>query len=168
MKLTRILAAVLLALLLASTVSCGAKSEPVKETDEAGYFAFGSYTFAIDGEVTEATLAALGKQVKEPEDAPNCAFDGKGMLYTFSGFEVETYAKDGKNYFYGVYLLDDSIFADREGITIGSTKDEVIAAYGQADDAKEGSLTYHRKGMDLVFFLRDGRVTRIHYLFTVS
>lgn len=168
MKPTRIFACVLLVLLLLSAVSCGAKSDFAKEPDEAGYFTFGRHTFAIDGEVTEATLAELGTQTKEAEEAPNCAFDGKGKLYTFSGFEVETYAKDGKNYFYGVYLLDDSISADREGITIGSTRDAVITAYGQADDAKEGSLTYHRKGMNLIFFLRDDRVTRIHYLFTVS
>ena len=168
MKLTKTLAGILLVLLLLLAVSCGAKSNAAREPDEAGYFTFGPYTFAIDGEVTEATLAELGTQTKEAEEAPNCAFDGKGKLYTFSGFEVETYAKDGKNYFYGVYLLDDSISADREGITIGSTKDAVIAAYGQADDAKDASLTYHRKGMDLVFFTRGDRVTRIHYLFTVS
>ena len=167
MKATRILAGLLLLLLLVSACAC-AKENPVKEPNEAGYFTFGPYTFAMDAEVTEATLAELGTQTREAEEAPNCAFDGKGKLYSFSGFEVETYAKNGKNYFYGVYLLDDSISADREGITIGSTKDAVVTAYGQADDEKAGSLTYHRKGMDLVFLFRDEKVTRIHYLFTVS
>ena len=101
-------------------------------------------------------------------NAPNCAFDSQNILYSFSGFEVETYSKNGKNYFYAIYLLDDSITADREGITIGVTKEAVIAAYGQADDVKEGSLTYNRKDLSQIFFLRDGRVTRIHYQFKVK
>ena len=168
MKQTRLLAGILLVLLLLSAASCGVNSNSVKEPDEAGYFKFGNYVFAIDAEVTDAVLEQFGEQTKVPANAPNCAFDGKGMLYTFSGFEVETYAKNGKNYFYGVYLFDDSISADRESITIGSTKDEVLAAYGQADDAKEGSLTYHRKGMDLLFFFREDRVTNIYYLFSVE
>ena len=160
---TWMLAALSLVLLLVLAASCGAKSGPEK-TDT---FSFGKHTFAVKVEVTETILASLGEQTKAPEEAPNCAFDGKGKLYTFSGFEVETYAKDGKNYFYGIYLLDDSLSTDKAGITIGSTKDDVTAAYGKPSDEKEGSLTYKKDGFSLVFFLRDGRVTRIHYLFDV-
>ena len=163
----RILAGLMLLLLLASACSCASEGF-VKEPDETAYFAFGPYRFAIDAEVTETVISGFGEQTREVEEAPNCAFDGKGKLYSFSGFEVETYSKGGKNYFYGIYFLDDSISTDREGIAIGTTKDDVIAAYGQADDTKENSLTYHRKGFDLIFFTRDGRVTRIQYLFSVS
>lgn len=159
----------LLALVLGCLFSCNPKKEPEqKEPGEAGYFTFGKWTFAIDTEVTEATLSELGTQKKEVEEAPNCAFDGQNLLYSFSGFEVETYAKNGKNYFYAVYLLDDSVEADRKGIAVGSSREEVVSAYGEADEAKDASLTYHRKDLSLVFFLRDGRVTRIHYLFEVK
>lgn len=156
-----------LCLLLPAAVSCQGEPPHEPQANEEDYFSIGEIRFAVGQVVTEETLAPLGAQTREPEEAPNCAFDGKGKLYSFSGFEIETYVKNGLTYFYGVYFLDDSISTEK-GITIGSTKDEVIAAYGQADDAKEGSLTYRRKGMDLVFFFRDDRVTRIHYLFTVS
>ncbi|MBQ7173436.1 MAG: hypothetical protein IJR88_04895 [Clostridia bacterium] len=159
----------LLILLVGSLVSCNQKEDPIQDDpNEAGYFEFGNHLFAVDGEVTEATLASLGTQTKEPEEAPNCAFDSQNILYSFSGFEVETYAKNGKNYFYAIYLLDDSIVADRENIVVGASKEAVIAAYGEATDAKEGSLTYEREDYSLVFFLRDGKVTRIHYLFKVQ
>ena len=156
-----------LCLLLPAAVSCQGEPPHEPQASEEDYFSIGEIRFAVGQVVTEETLAPLGAQTREPEEAPNCAFDGKGMLYTFSGFEVETYVKDGLTYFYGVYFLDDSISTEK-GITIGSAKDDVTKAYGEADDVKEGSLTYHRKNLDLVFFLKEGKVTRIHYLFLAS
>lgn len=155
-----------LCLLLPAALSCQGEPPHEPNANEEEYFSIGKIRFAVGQVVTAETLAPLGEQTREPEEAPNCAFGGQNMLYSFSGFEVETYEKDGLTYFYGVYFLDDSI-ATEKGITIGSTKDEVLAAYGQASEAKEGSLTYKGGGYSRIFFLRDDRVTRIHYLMNI-
>jgi hypothetical protein len=86
-------------------------------------------------------------------------------IYVYSGFRIETYTKGGVDYIRSVELTDDSV-ATPEGITIGSSKDGVIAAYGEADRATDTALTYENteKGMKLQILLRDGKVTNIQYL----
>lgn len=125
----------------------------------------GSVPIEIDAEA-EAILASLGAW-KTYDASPTCAFEGEDKVYGYGSFDVQTYTSAGKDYIHSIYLLDDT-YATREGISVGSTRDAVIAAYGEPNEQTASSLTYRADGMTLSFLLRDGTVTNIQYVKTVS
>ena len=63
-----------------------------------------------------------------------------------------------------IVLTDDSVEASFD-IKIGSTKSAVIAACGDSyTETADGSLVYTAGGTKLMFGIRDGVVTAIHYI----
>jgi len=146
--------------LLLALVACNGE-EPAKTKNYQ--FQKGNVTVSIDAEA-KAVLDGLG-QWKDYSESPSCAFEALDKIYVYSGFRIETYTKGGVDYIRSVELTDDSV-STPEGIAIGSSKDGVIAAYGEADNATDTALTYENteKGMKLQFLLRDGKVTNIQYL----
>lgn len=139
--------------------ACG----PVAEEKEEGYaFVHQGTKIAIDGEAAEV-LSALGEWIDYAESA-SCAFEGLDKVYTYSSFEIQTYPMSGKDYIYMVNLLDDTVSTE-EGIRIGSTRAQVLSAYGEADKQSDTLLSYTGEGMYLEFLFRgagDG-VTDIRY-----
>ncbi len=127
-----------------------------------------SYTFtsnsgveiAIDADAAPI-LSALGQWSDYAESA-SCAFVGLDKIYTYAGFELQTYPDQDKDYVYSVILYDDTVTTDK-GIRIGSARDAVTAAYGTPSEETDTALTYNGKGMTLQFLLRDGAVTSIQY-----
>ena len=87
----------------------------------------------------EKTLADLGS----PADK-NIEFWGETMpVYKFdSGVSLSTYVKDGKEYAYCMDIRKEGINTARN-IGVGSTKEEMIAAYGEPFEDKE---EYERDG----------------------
>lgn len=77
-------------------------------------------------------------------EAASCAFDGLDKTYTYAGLEVITYPNGEKDYVSSVRILDNSV-STPEGITIGSTREEVTAAYG-ADFQEVGSQYVYEDG----------------------
>jgi hypothetical protein len=61
-----------------------------------------------------------------------------------------------------IILLDDANLTP-EGVTIGSGREEVIAAYGNNYEGGDTALTYKKGGTELKFLLRDGCVTSVQY-----
>jgi hypothetical protein len=61
-----------------------------------------------------------------------------------------------------VSLLDDSVATDK-GIYLGSTLDEVIAAYGNEYSAEGTSYVYRLGETKLTFIIEDDTVTSITY-----
>ena len=106
-------------------------------------------------------LAALG-QWRDYAESASCAFEGLDKVYTYAGFEIQTYPEGEKDFVYIIVLQDDTV-ATEKGVRIGATKEAVIAAYGTPDKETDTSLTYNGKGMYLQFILRDGAVTSIQY-----
>jgi hypothetical protein len=61
-------------------------------------------------------------------EAPSCAYQGIDKTYTYAAFELITYPLGGKDFIQDIYFLDGTVYTE-EGIHIGSTKAEVVAAY---------------------------------------
>ena len=88
--------------------------------------------------------------------------NGLDKVYTYAGFEIQTYPIGEKDFVYMIILQDDTV-ATEKGIRIGATKDAVLTAYGTPNEESANALTYNGKGMYLQFILREGTVTSIQY-----
>jgi hypothetical protein len=51
-------------------------------------------------------------------------------VYTYEGYEIKTYPVGDKDYVQDICMSTDD-FATPEGVTIGSTLDDVVKAYGE-------------------------------------
>jgi hypothetical protein len=106
-------------------------------------------------------IEALGDPAQYFE-AASCAFQGLDKIYTYNGFEINTYPNGDKDYISTVYFLDDSVTTD-QGIYLGSTLDEVIDAYGEDYTQESGEYTYTLGQTKLAFIIEDETVTSITY-----
>ncbi len=160
MKKRNLLCAILACVMLLcciSLVSCD--GEESKKTTYG--VTIGGVVIELDAEA-EAILTALGAW-KTYDASPTCAYEGEDKVYGYGSFDVQTYTLGGKDYIHSVYLLDDT-HATREGISVGSTRDGVVEAYGTPTKETAGALIYEGNAMTLTFLLRDGTVTAIQYV----
>ncbi len=72
------------------------------------------YAFIYNGvSVTmDADAAPIIEKLGEPAsyfEAASCAFEGLDKMYTYSGFEIDTYPVGDKDYVSSVILKDDSV-----------------------------------------------------------
>lgn len=100
-------------------------------------------------------------------EAESCAFKGLDKTYTYSGFEISTYPLDEKDYISAIDIMDDSVNTP-EGIYLGSTVDDMVAAYG--DDYKEssGAYTYSKDDSKIQFIVAEDEIVAITYLADVE
>lgn len=133
------------------------------------------YTFVYQGVTVEidADAAPILDQLGEPVsyfEAASCAFDGLDKMYTYHGFELDTYPDGDKDYVSGVILKDDSVLT-AEGIGIGDTREELEQAYpgegAGAGQEENGMLVYEKDGMKLCFILQEDEIISIEYRSTV-
>lgn len=150
---------VLLAVTVLSLFAC--KDNTTQGEEETVYtFTAGITQIAIDADVAPI-LASLGAW-RDYAESTSCAFEGLDKVYSYAGFEIQTYPMGEKDYVYMILLYDDTV-ATEKGIRIGAAKDAVLEAYGTPNQQTETALTYNAKGMYLQFILRDGAVTSIQY-----
>lgn len=123
-------------------------------------FLSGTTAISIDQDMADV-LAALG-EAQSYFEAASCAFDGLDKTYTYPGFVITTRPEDTGDFVNSILLTDDSV-TTAEGIYIGSTKDDVIAAYGESSGT-EGVMNYTRGNTTLNIILKDGVVASIEYI----
>ena len=96
------------------------------------------------------------------EESPSCLYRGLDKDYTYPGFKLRTYPLNGVDYVLNVCFVDDSVETP-EGIMLGSTRDEVIAAYGTSFVEENGNTIYRLDDAELRFRFSDNGVTAIEY-----
>lgn len=153
-------------------VACGnggsdtQKSDASKNEDKAktsGYvYVSKDQTIAADADF--APIAeALGEPVKYYE-AASCAFEGLDKTYVYDGFTVGTYPDtDGKDRVAEICFTDDTVKTP-EGASLGMTAEKIQEIYGADGKVTDTSITYEKGDMQLLFILKDGKVTSIQYL----
>ena len=154
-----------LALVCALLAGCGGgeKAAPAAESGGAG----SRYTFAFRGTevAVNADMAPLAEQLGQPTDyfeAESCAFQGLDKVYTYGGVIIRTYPEDGKDLVLSVELRDDTV-STKEGVSIGSSLEDVTAAYGEPGEQTDTALRYTDGDCTLTFLTEDGAVTDITY-----
>ncbi len=126
------------------------------------------YTFAVNGckLPMNAEFGPFREYLGEPDsyfEAESCAFDGLDKTFDYPGFELVTYPVDGVDYISNIYFLDSTV-ATPEGITIGSTLEDMIAAYGEDPTEDLGLYQYTDGDTQLSFLVEDGEVRSVEYL----
>lgn len=113
-----------------------------------------------------AEFAPLLEYLGEPDsyfEATSCAFDGLDKTYTYAGMELITYPDEDKDYISSIRLLDSSA-ATPEGITIGSSEEEVIAAYGTDYQELGQQYAYEDGDAILTVLFEDGAAISVEYV----
>ncbi len=158
----RILVLVLILLSVFALSSCNGESEPPENLGEGYAFKTEGVTIQIAAE-TAPILASLGKELDYTE-SNSCYFTGKDKIYTYAGFEIHTYPTATGDHVNRVVLLDDTVETE-EGIRIGSSKAEVLTAYGEATSKDVESWDYDvGNTMCLRIFFEGETVDLIQYL----
>ena len=113
-------------------------------------------------------LAVLGKPDYQSE-AESCAYVGMDRQFVYkAGIEIDTYPIKDKDMIDSIVLISKD-FATAKGITIGSSKAEVEAAYGTTYKDEGEVITYYQNN-DLenlkayqLYFVFEGAVVEIGY-----
>ena len=107
------------------------------------------------------TIIRLGQYTREVGEA--CGTDEMDVIYTFDSFEIETHISGGDEYIRRIKILNDAIETP-EGITIGSSRDDVIKAYGKGyTEGSGGTLRYEGNSSAIeIYFGASGNVSNIY------
>ena len=133
------------------------------ENQEASLFVFTSNGVEIKMNAeADPIVEALGEPISA-FDAPSCAFQGTDWIYTYDGFQINTYPLNDVNYVSSVVLTSDAV-STPEGLEIGGTKEDMIAAYGEDYTEEYDQCTYTRGDSQLSILFEDGAITSIEYL----
>lgn len=89
--------------------------------------------------------------------------DGNSYVYDFGGVVAECYLQSEEYYVANVNIVS-AAYCTPEGITIGSTKSDVEAVYGQADVQGNGDLDYNKGSYELYFGMNGDTVSEVQYL----
>lgn len=111
------------------------------------------------------SLLKKAGEPKKKSESKSCAYEGMDRTYTFKDFVVKTYSnsKSGTEYINSIELLTSKV-KTKEGIKVGSSKNDVIDEYGDAK-AQLGVYTY-TKGKSKLLIEMDSKdkVKKITYL----
>lgn len=146
----------------------GDQSQNSGDTDSGENQAADLFIFTSNGvEVkmnaeADPIVEALGEPVSSYE-APSCAFQGTDYIYTYDGFQINTYPLNDVNYVSSVVLISDAV-STPEGLEIGGTLEDMVAAYGEDYTEEYGMYTYTRGDSQLAVLIGDGAITSIEYL----
>ena len=153
-KLSLILAALLLVTLC--FVACDA--------GKVGEYSFAyngkSIRIGDDGNATAAALGAYSDYIEED----SCGGEGPDKTFVYPGFRYDTVMTGGVDRIVKIVLTDDSV-ATPQGVKIGDARSAVVSAYGDGyTETADGGLVYTDGNAKLMFGIRDGVVTAIHYI----
>lgn len=131
-------------------------------TTSSGYtFDYKGVSISVGTDI-ETILDKIGEPSSLFED-PSCAGQGTDFVYRYSGVDIYTSpSKDSDKAISTILIVSDEVETP-EGITIGSTQEDVEAAYGTDYSESNGMLTYEKGGMKLGILIKGGVVDSIQY-----
>jgi len=173
MLVIRLITTMALVFILILLTACGEKSGDKDGTDDASkaitekdlVFTIGDKEFLLNSDVTPL-LEALGQDFVLSE-APSCLYEGNDKTFEYGGIAIYTYPLNGKDLIDEIMLTDKQYKTSR-GISVGSTMEELTAAYGE-DYIEDGNMITYRLNPDdmkspcLYFIINDGTVESISY-----
>lgn len=126
------------------------------------------YVFISNGVylTPDADMGALSLSLGEPLsyfEAASCAFEGLDKVYTYAGFEVDTYPTEAGDCISAIILKDDTV-ATPEGVMIGESAQRVLEVYGEPSSSTDTLYTYEKGGSALRFILRGEEIASIEYV----
>lgn len=158
-KTLKIVICYFLIAILGITLSTG-----VAEAASKGYvFKYKKVSASMDGKAS-SLLKKAGTPDKKTA-VKSCAYKGMDRTYTYDGFVIKTYShtKSGAEYINSIKIISSKV-KTAEGITVGSSKNSMIKAYGK-NSGEFGVYTYTKGNSKLVIELDNSdKVSSIEYL----
>lgn len=111
------------------------------------------------GAAADKALALLG-DYGDMYEAPSCVHEGYDRFYTYDGFSVTTSAGEGGD-IVTEFLIESSACVLSSGITVGSSTEDVTAAYGEDYTESFGTMKYEYDGMTLMVVTDGTSVTSV-------
>lgn len=142
------------------------QNDTTQVSDSTKGYAFIYYGVSV---TMDADAAPIIEKLGEPAsyfEAASCAFEGLDKMYTYSGFEIDTYPVGDKDYVSSVILKDDSV-STAEGICIGDSLEKLQQTYGGEGEENAGMRVYEKDGMKLCFIMQGQDIIAIEYRSTV-
>lgn len=148
-----------------------APSESASDSEKPAASGGKGYVFESDGITigVDMDMAPIADALGEPKsvfEEPSCAAQGIAYLYSYPGFDINTYP-DGEDNYVGYISLKDDTVATPEGIDLSKTRDDVIAAYGDNYEEDDKKITYSKDGMTLSFIFSGDDIAAIEYMSSV-
>lgn len=123
-------------------------------------FTFNGGTLVL-GESAQGFTAAV--PANNSESSPSCLGNGEDINYYYNDFTIYVWNDNGSYKTIGIDITGAGAETSR-GIKIGSTEEDVIAAYGNDYLKRESEFVYDfDNNCHLGFTLNDGKVTFISY-----
>lgn len=94
----------------------------------------------------------------------SCAYDGIDKIYSYNDYVITFYETADKDNLVQSIRLTSDLTSTNEGISIGDTKEDVINAYGENEDASENLIIYEKNGTNLKFVFENDIVVLIEVL----
>ena len=170
MKLNRIISIFFIIVFAVSLASCNGGGAditlpPEESTSPAAQnnafvFVYRGTSVAPHAKMSELA-AGLGETLSY-EESPSCLYQGLDKDYTYPGFKLRTYPENEVDYVLNVCFTDDSV-STPEGIMLGSTRSDVINAYGSSFTEQNGNLVYVKGNTELRFRFDGDSVSAIEY-----
>lgn len=161
----KIMVILVAALMVLGLMGCGSEEKKDQPSQKDSYiFQSGDVAIAMSDKA-EPILKNLGEADKTFE-SKSCAFEGLDKEYSYPGFVLKTYPDGDKDFVASVTLFDDTV-ETKEGIAIGASKEDVIAAYGKCSES-DTVCEYAKGNMKLLFILTEGAVSSIQYVAIVD
>ena len=152
--------------------SSAAASSKVEESSSAAAISAEDVKFTYNGATVELNseldpaIEALGDYLDVSSEL-SCHGKGEDMTYTYDGFVVNSYPRDGKDYVMEIVVSNAGIPTSK-GIEVGSSASDVVAAYGSG--YKEVGVYYAYDAgnkMSLQFYIENDAVKEIDYYYSV-
>lgn len=106
-------------------------------------------------------LKSLGQYSKCFEQQ-SCAYQGMDKIYTYPGIELATYPVNGKEYISSIYFTDKTV-STQEGITLGSTYNDMVRAYGNGYTEEFEVYRYILGPTEISFYTTNKVIDAIEY-----
>jgi len=157
----KILALCIALLLIFAVVGCGDETPKGDDVLKLNFYVMYKGEQVKVGVEAKDIIPKLGEY--KSEDGEACGTNEKDVIYTLSGIEIETHVIGESEIIRQIKITDDSQTTVK-GITIGSTRDEVIAAYGKVyTEGSSGAIRYEGDASAIEFhFGSSGNVSNIY------
>ena len=133
--------------------------------DTSGTFTEDDCAVIVAGFTVRPGMEFTGKEnmpgtIIEKLEGVSCLNIGYDVNYYYKGFHIDTVTLTGKQFVYSATFTEVGA-ATAKGITIGSTEEEVIAAYGDPHEQTMAGLVYVSDKKRITFLVAKDRVTEI-------
>ena len=132
------------------------------------------------GETQSGSFVTVGKDLSafkaavapsSEDTAPSCLGNGEDSICTFDHFTINGYTENGQCIATAIDLTDSEVSTSK-GIKLGSSKDDVIKAYGtgyteRGSEAHGIEIVYVSGKSELAFRIKDNEVKGISYNFSI-